>query len=88
VCTLRVRDQAKQAAHTRPPIAVAFQRDSHLAIRDPKQENNQGIPGRLEVPQTDPPMTRLHNSDKKWVGEKVTNHMRVKKCKNIHKTEA
>jgi hypothetical protein len=48
-----------------PPLALAFPRDSHLATRDPKQENNQGIPGRSQVPQADLPVTRLHNLDQK-----------------------
>jgi hypothetical protein len=63
VCTLRVRDQAKQATHTGPPLA--FSRSDHLATRDPKQENNQGTLGRSQVPQADLPVIRLHNSDQK-----------------------
>jgi hypothetical protein len=65
VRTLRVRDQAKQATHTGPPLALAFSRSDHLATRDPKQENNQGTLGRSQVPQADLPVIRLHNSDQK-----------------------
>jgi hypothetical protein len=57
--------QAKQAAHSRPPLALAFLRGSHLATQDPEQENNPGTPGRSQVPQADPPATRLHNSNQR-----------------------
>jgi hypothetical protein len=70
VCTLTVQNQAKQDAHTGPPLAIAFSRGGHMATRDPKQENNQGIPGRSQVPQTNPPATRLHNSNKRQNREK------------------
>jgi hypothetical protein len=78
VCTLRVQDQAKQDAYTGPLLAVAFLRGSHLATRNPKQENNQGTPCRSQVPQTDLPARQ----------RKATDHMRVKKCKNRHKVGA
>jgi hypothetical protein len=69
---LRVQDQAKQATHTGPPppLAKAFPRGGHLATRDPMQENNYGPPCRSQVPQTDPPATRLHNLDKRRDKEK------------------
>jgi hypothetical protein len=88
VHTLRVRNQAKQAAHSGPPLALAFPRDSHSATRDPEQENNQKTPCRTQVPQANPPTTRLHNSNKKQDREKTTNHMRIKIRKNRHKTKA
>jgi hypothetical protein len=53
-----------------PPLAIAFSRGGHLATRDPKQQNNQGTLGRSQVPQTYPPVTRLHNSDKRRDREK------------------
>jgi hypothetical protein len=46
-----------------PALAIVFLTDIHLATQDPKQENNQRTPGRSQVPQIDPPATRLHNSD-------------------------
>jgi hypothetical protein len=58
-----------------------------LATRDPKQENNQEILGKSQVPQTNLPVTRLHNSDKKQDSEKASNHMRVKNMQNRHKTK-
>jgi hypothetical protein len=68
---VRVQDQAKQAAHTRPPpLAIAILRGGHLATRDTKQEINQGTLGRSQVPQTDLPATRLHNTDKRRDREK------------------
>jgi hypothetical protein len=61
-----------------PPLAIAFPRGGHLATWDLKQKNNQGIPNRSHVPQTDPLAIRLHNLDKKRDREKATNHMKVK----------
>jgi hypothetical protein len=47
-----------------PPLAaLAFLRSSHSGTPDPKQENNQRTLDRSQVPQVDPPVTRLHNSD-------------------------
>jgi hypothetical protein len=44
VCTLRVQEQAKQVAHTGPPLALAVPLGDHLATHDPTAENNQGTP--------------------------------------------
>jgi hypothetical protein len=44
VHTLRVWNQAKQAVHSEPPLALAFPRSSHSATPDPEQENNQRTP--------------------------------------------
>jgi hypothetical protein len=60
---LRVRNQAKHAAHSGPPLALAFSRSSHSAIADSEQENNQETPDKLQVPQADPPVIGLHNSN-------------------------
>jgi hypothetical protein len=46
-----------------PPLALAFPRSSHSATADSEQENNQETPDKLQVPQVDPPMTGLHNSN-------------------------
>jgi hypothetical protein len=71
-----------------PPLALAFPMSSRPATSDPKQENNQGTSDKSHVPQADPSTIGLHNSNQRRDKEKVTNHMRVKICKNRHKTEA
>jgi hypothetical protein len=63
VHTLRIRNQAKQAIHSGPPLALAFSRSSHSARADSEKENNQETLNKLQVPQADPPMTVLHNSN-------------------------
>jgi hypothetical protein len=45
------------------PLALAFSRNSHSTTADSEQENNQETPNKLQVPQTDPPVTGLHNSN-------------------------
>jgi hypothetical protein len=45
------------------PLALAFLRSSHSATADSEQENNQETLDKLQVPQADPPMTGLHNSN-------------------------
>jgi hypothetical protein len=37
-----------------PHLALAFLRSSHSATPDPKQENNQETPDKLQVPQAGP----------------------------------
>jgi hypothetical protein len=44
-----------------PRLTLAFPRSSHSATTDSEQENNQETPDKLHVPQTDPPVTGLHN---------------------------
>jgi hypothetical protein len=80
---LRVRNQAKQIVHSGPLLVLAFSRSSHSAIPDPEQENNQMTPDKSQVPQADPSMTGLHNSNQRQDREKVTDHMRDKYAKNI-----
>jgi hypothetical protein len=46
-----------------PPLALAFSRSSHSATADSEQENNQETPDKLQVPQADPPVIGLHNSN-------------------------
>jgi hypothetical protein len=46
-----------------PPLALAFPRNIHSATADAEQENNQETPDKLQVPQADPPVTGLHNSN-------------------------
>jgi hypothetical protein len=46
-----------------PPLALAFSRSSHSATADSEQENNQETPDKLQVPQGDPPVNELHNSN-------------------------
>jgi hypothetical protein len=46
-----------------PPLALAFSRNSHSAIADSEQENNQETLDKLYIPQADSPMTGLHNSN-------------------------
>jgi hypothetical protein len=43
------------------PLELAFPWGSHSTTLDPEYENNQGTPDKLQVPQADPPTTRLHN---------------------------
>jgi hypothetical protein len=81
VHTLRVQNQAKWATHSGPSLALAFPRDNHSVTRDPTQENNQGTPGRTQVPQANPLAIRLYNLDKKRDREKAIDHMGVKICK-------
>jgi hypothetical protein len=50
--------------HTLDPLlALAFSRSSHSAAADSEQENNQETTDKLHVPQADPPVTGLHNSN-------------------------
>jgi hypothetical protein len=88
VCMLRVQDQAKQAAYTGPPISNSISEGQPSDNTSPKQENNKGTPGRSQVPQADPPVTRLHNSDKRHDREKQQTIRGLRRCKNIYKTEA
>jgi hypothetical protein len=76
VHTLKVRNQAKQVAHfgPSPPISISFSKGQLFSNTGPQAENNQVT----QVPQAGPPVTRLHNSDKKWDREKATDHMRIK----------
>jgi hypothetical protein len=67
---LWVWDQAKQAAHTGPPISNSLFKGQPSGNTGPQVENNQGTLGRLQVAQTDPPVTRLHNSNKRQDREK------------------
>jgi hypothetical protein len=45
------------------PLALAFLRSSHSATLDLEQENNQRTPDKSQVPQANPPVTGLHNSN-------------------------
>jgi hypothetical protein len=73
VHTLRIRNQA---AHSGPPLALAFPTSTHSTTADPEQENNQGAPDKSHVPQADIPATGLHHSNQRRDKEKVTDHMR------------
>jgi hypothetical protein len=44
-------------------LALAFSRSTHSATANSEQESNQETPDKLHVPQTDPPVTGLHNSN-------------------------
>jgi hypothetical protein len=46
-----------------PPLALAYPRSSHSATTDSEQENNQETPDKLQVPQVDLSVTRLHHSN-------------------------
>jgi hypothetical protein len=71
VHTVRVHDQAKQVAHSgTPPSALAIPRDGQPAAQNPGQEKNHEIPGRVQVPQADPPMIGLHNTNQEQSREK------------------
>jgi hypothetical protein len=63
VYTLRVRDQTKQATHSRPTVSLSFSRSYHSATPDPEQEDNQGNSDKSQVPQVGMPTTGLHNSN-------------------------
>jgi hypothetical protein len=69
-----------------PSLAKTFLRGDHLTTRDPMQENKQGTSGRSQVPQADPYVTILHNSDKRRDREKQQTTWGLSRCKNIHKT--
>jgi hypothetical protein len=73
--------------HTLDPISIAFSSSSHPVTPDAEQENNQETLDKSQVPQTDSSTTELHNLNQRGDKEKVTDHMRVKICKNRHKTE-
>jgi hypothetical protein len=50
--------------HTLDPLlALAFSRSNHSTTADSKRENNQEAIDKLQVPQADPPVTGLHNSN-------------------------
>jgi hypothetical protein len=87
VHTLRVRNQAKQVVHSGSLVSITFLMSSHSATPDPKQENNQRILDKSDVPQTDPSVTGLHNSNQMRDTEKVTDHMRDKYAKRYIKLE-
>jgi hypothetical protein len=75
---LRIHDQAKQVAQAGPPpSAQAIKMGNHSAIQNPNQEGNHGTLGRVQVPQGNSPMTRLHNSTQEQSRENRTNHLRV-----------
>jgi hypothetical protein len=62
VPTLMLRDQAKLATHSGPPLALAFLRGNHSATLAPEQESSHTTPDRSQVPQADSPATfGLHN---------------------------
>jgi hypothetical protein len=46
-----------------PRVALAFPRSSHSVTPDPEKENNQGTSDKSHVPQVDPLVTELHNSN-------------------------
>jgi hypothetical protein len=68
-------------------LVLAFPRSSHSATPDPEQENNQMTSDKSQVPQADPPVTGLHNSNQRRDREKVTDHMRDKYVKKDIKLE-
>jgi hypothetical protein len=45
------------------PLALAFLGSIRSTTPDLEQENNQGIPDKLQIPQADSLATGLHNSD-------------------------
>jgi hypothetical protein len=50
--------------HTLDPLlALAFLMSSHSTTADSGQENNQETPDKLQVPQTDSPVTGLYNTN-------------------------
>jgi hypothetical protein len=46
-----------------PLLALVFLRSSHSAKTDSEKENNQETPDKLQLPQADPSVTGLHNSN-------------------------
>jgi hypothetical protein len=78
---LRVRNQAKQAAQSGPPLALAFPRSSHSATADSEQENNQETSDKLQVSQANPTVIGLTTRTKGETGKNVTDHMRDKCAK-------
>jgi hypothetical protein len=46
-----------------PPLALAFLRSSHSATTGSEQENNQETPDKMQVPQPDPRVIGLQNSN-------------------------
>jgi hypothetical protein len=46
-----------------PLLALVFLRSSHSATTDSEKENNQETPDKLQLPQADPSVTGLHNSN-------------------------
>jgi hypothetical protein len=70
-----------------PLLALAFSWSSHSATPDPEQENNQRTPDKSQIPQADPPVTGLHNSNLRRDREKVTDNMRDKYVKRDIKLE-
>jgi hypothetical protein len=61
-CTRLGYETRLSRLHTlEPSLALVFPRSSHSATTDSEQENNQETFDKLQVPQADPPVTRLHN---------------------------
>jgi hypothetical protein len=46
-----------------PTLVLAFSRSGYSVTLDTDQENNQGISDKSQVPQADPHVTRLYNSN-------------------------
>jgi hypothetical protein len=87
VCTLRVRDQAKQAAHSGPPFSIDYPRGSHLATLASEQESSHRTPDRSQVPLADPPAAPDCTTRTRGKTRKKTCPMRGKHSKNWHKTK-
>jgi hypothetical protein len=63
---LRVWDQVKQVIYfgpPPPPVALAIPWSDHSVAQNPDQENNHRTLGHVQVPQDNPPMIGLHNSN-------------------------
>jgi hypothetical protein len=46
-----------------PPFSICFSKERPFSTPDPKQENDQETLDKSQVPQADPPMIGLHNSN-------------------------
>jgi hypothetical protein len=81
---LRYRTRLSRLHNMDPPFSISFSEEQPFSTPDPGQEkNNQEALNKSQVPQVDPPVTGLYNSNQRRDREKVTNHMRDKYAKEI-----
>jgi hypothetical protein len=55
-----------------PPSALVIPWGDQPATQNPGQERNHSTPGIVQVPQADPPMTGLHNTNQEQSGNNGT----------------
>jgi hypothetical protein len=70
------------------PFSITIPWSSHSATPDPEQRNNQGNPDKVTGISSRPACDKIPHLKLVVRQGKAADHVMVKKCKNIHKTEA